>query len=409
MKILFTTPILEHPAKGGPPLRIENSIKALASLCDLYILNRTVRRNSQLKETDDFFSSLSVEYHTFFLDQTNTNSSIRYSYKKILNRINSAKRSYELLDRVVKENGIDIIWFGYGNISYSLIRRVRNNMPEAILICDTDSVWSRFILREIPYAKKFRKLNIFIRGTLKKLQEKRLVKMCDVVTAVSDVDANYYKSLTKDKKKIKVFSNVIDLENYKIRANPPQNLKKPAVYLAGTFGHYNSPMDTAARWLIDEIMPLVWKQRAEVQLYIVGRGLATLSFQTDDPRISVIGEVETVLPYLQNIDVALVPLKFESGTRFKILEAAACKIPIVSTALGAEGIDVKDFKDIIIADSTEDFAKAIMLLLSDKKLSSKLAKNGLVLVEEQYSLNRIISEGVTILSFANTKRQEIKY
>jgi glycosyltransferase involved in cell wall biosynthesis len=107
------------------------------------------------------------------------------------------------------------------------------------------------------------------------------------------------------------------------------------------------------------------------------------------------------LPYLCNTDVALVPLKFESGTRFKILEAGACKVPLVSTTLGAEGIPVIDGEHILIADEPEDFAKAIVRLLDDKELARKLAVNCNDLVNKNFSVESLAAEAKKILGYLN--------
>ena len=126
-----------------------------------------------------------------------------------------------------------------------------------------------------------------------------------------------------------------------------QNIKSkikdecPSIYLAGSFGHINSPMDQAALWMIEEIMPLVWKEISNAKLYIVGKNSEKCFNKfSKNKNITTTGKVESVLPYLMFSNVSVVPLKFESGTRFKILESAACNIPVVSTTLGAEGLNL---------------------------------------------------------------------
>jgi glycosyltransferase involved in cell wall biosynthesis len=109
--------------------------------------------------------------------------------------------------------------------------------------------------------------------------------------------------------------------------------------------------------------------------------------------------VDSVLPYLCHADVALVPLHFESGTRFKILEAGACGVPQVSTTLGAEGIPVVDGRDILIADRPEAFAGAILRLLEDKPLAARLAESCERLVREQFSVPRLGRDAKSILAY----------
>jgi len=120
-----------------------------------------------------------------------------------------------------------------------------------------------------------------------------------------------------------------------------------------------------------------------------------------DPKITVTGKLPSVLSYLSHVDVALVPLKFESGTRFKILEAGACKIPLVSTTLGAEGIPVIDGEHILIADEFETFANAIIKLLNNKEFANRLALNCHNLVNEHFSVDFLAGEAKRILEYLN--------
>ena len=179
----------------------------------------------------------------------------------------------------------------------------------------------------------------------------------------------------------------------------PANFKKPCIYLAGVFGRYHSPMDMAARWVLNEVFPLVQAAVPNVHFYIAGRESDRMLGHWQDTSITVTGKLPSVLPYLSNADVAIVPLKFESGTRFKILEAGACKIPLVSTTLGAEGIPVIDGEHILIADEPEDFANAIVRLLNEKDFANKLALNCHKLVHECYSIKSLTVEAKRILDY----------
>lgn len=397
MKILFTSPILEHPPAGGPQLRIENSIKALSALCELDIISRSAP--SIAGDADTFYKQYCTEFH--IAPFTQTLSSNRYIRKaqRILGALTKRdiKREAAFILDHIDRRGITIIWFGYGNISFPLIRHIKQQRPALKIICDTDSVWSRFVLRELPYAKGLRRLYVSWSGKRKEREEKAWVDACDITTAVSEVDANYYRSIAKDPSRIHIFSNVIDLATY---ANPPAapaDFKHPSIYLAGTFGHYHSPMDTAARWFIEGVLPLVRQEIPNVHFYIVGRESDRMFGHLNDPNITVTGKLPSVLPYLCNTDVALVPLKFESGTRFKILEAGACHVPLVSTTLGAEGIPVIDQQHLLIADTEQEFANAIIRLLRDPAYAKQLAKNCHDLVEQHYSVAWLKQEATSIL------------
>jgi glycosyltransferase involved in cell wall biosynthesis len=404
MRVLFTTPVLEHPPAGGPPLRVENSIKALSRVCQLDIIHRAYEPTPEVDATDIFYRGYAEEYSTIYVSVPNpSHSRLHFRFRRLIDRIikkTILQHTSLILDHVDRRQ-IDVVWFGYGNISYSLIREVKKRRPKLKVVCDTDSVWSRFVLRELPYAKGLRKLKIYLSGIYKKNEERSWADLCDVTAAVSEIDAQYYRDLSKDARKVHLFSNVIDAQSYVAPMAAPVNFKKPSVYLAGTFGHYHSPMDTAARWVLEEVLPIVWAIRPDVHFYIVGRNSDKGFGHLNGPNITVTGKLESVLPYLKNADIALVPLMFESGTRFKILEAGACGVPLVSTTLGAEGIPVKDGEHILLADTPKDFASAILRLLEDKKLAHDLAENCHNLVNQTYSVEALAEEAKEILEYLN--------
>lgn len=432
MKILFTTPILEHPPAGGPQLRIENSIKALNKISELHLISRISREAIGGNEAEKFYKSICYTFSytpvaesfsneilhrvikfRFNVKIESMNRFINIPFKlfgRIRNLVNKKSEEkvlaedVEFIKKYVRKNKIDVIWFGYGNISYKLMKLLKKDLPEIKMVCDTDSVWSRFVLRELDVeSDPDRREKIKDEGYNKELEETKWVELMDVTTAVSEVDADYYKTITSDKSRIHIFSNVIDIGMYKKSYFQPEDFKKPCIYLAGSFGHDNSPMDRAAMWMLEEIYPIVKKNIPEISFYIIGRNSERLRDQVCDDSVKVIGKVDSVLPYLCNADVSVVPLKFESGTRFKILEAGACGIPIVSTTLGAEGIPVINNNDILIADTPEDFANAIIRLINNEQLTQKLAFNCKKLIEEKYSVEYLAKEGQKIIEYLSAK------
>jgi glycosyltransferase involved in cell wall biosynthesis len=102
---------------------------------------------------------------------------------------------------------------------------------------------------------------------------------------------------------------------------------------------------------------------------------------------------------------ALVPLRWESGTRFKILEAFACKTPVVSTTLGAEGLAVDHGQHLLLADDPHDFADSILSLVNDQGLAQRLVGPAYDLVRREYDLSaaeRQIKAVLSRLGFAVT-------
>jgi glycosyltransferase involved in cell wall biosynthesis len=105
------------------------------------------------------------------------------------------------------------------------------------------------------------------------------------------------------------------------------------------------------------------------------------------PRVHVTGEVASIVPYMRASAAALVPLRWESGTRFKILEAFACRTPVISTTLGAEGLDVRDGEHLLLADSPTAFADAVLSVLDEPALGRRLVEPAYQLVRQAYDLS----------------------
>lgn len=395
MKLLFTSPVLEFPAAGGPQLRILNSIKVLHRLTELTVVPRiSVARMGGAKAEAEI-RSICRNFAYAPSSQDFSSGAIKQRLQRFWRAYGNADRDF-LLD-VIDREGIEAIWFGYGNISWPLIRKLKRARPELKVICDTDSVWSRYVLRELPYERSpWRRLKIRLQGWDKARQEKAWVDLCDVTTAVSEFDAEYYRGIARDPSRIKVFSNVIDLDTYKDKSLAPADFRRPSIYLAGSFWA-KSPMEKAARWMLDDVLPLIRQQLPDLHFYILGNASKEILADVKDPGVSIVGRVDSVLPYLQNVDVSLVPLQFESGTRFKILESGACRVPIVSTTLGAEGLNVAQGKDILLADEPQAFADAIVSVVRDKNLAARLAEGCYAVVRSKYSLEYAETEAKNIL------------
>jgi glycosyltransferase involved in cell wall biosynthesis len=400
LKVLFTSPILEYPAAGGPQLRIETSIRALAMISDLHVISRASRRQIGGIQGESYYRKICPNFKYPPLINTFENFPL---FRK---PISFLRRHFQIIDAAyllwyAKKNNIDVVWFGFGNISYYLIKNFRKLSKNTKIVCDTDSVWSRFILRALPVVKNSdRRKQILNDGKKKEVEEFLLSELSDLTTAVSEVDAEYYRGLVFDQSKIQIFSNVIDVERYKENQEQPKGFKKPCIHLAGSFG-VDSPMEWAARWFIEKAYPAIKREIPEITLYIVGRDSDKVLSDITDKSIVVTGRVHSVLPYLKNSDVAVVPLSFESGTRFKILEAGAAEVPIVSTTLGAEGIPVIHEQSILIADDETSFANEVIRVIKDKDLAKSLTTQCAEIINSRYSVKALASEGESVLKILN--------
>lgn len=140
------------------------------------------------------------------------------------------------------------------------------------------------------------------------------------------------------------------------------------------------------------IYPQVKTSVPSIKFMIVGKGRE----KRIEGDFIYTGKVEETRPYICMCDVAICPLTLGSGTRLKILEYMACGKPVVSTTVGAEGIEVTDGKDIFIEDDWNGFAKRTSELLTDRRLSEKIGSGGKMLIHDKYTWDRCTDELIVI-------------
>jgi len=139
-------------------------------------------------------------------------------------------------------------------------------------------------------------------------------------------------------------------------------------------------------WFAREVLPRVWETVPEARFVIVGKNPpAEVVALGADPRIAVTGYAADARPYLAAADAFVVPLHAGGGMRVKILDAWLWGLPVVSTTIGAEGIEVRDGENILIADGAEAFAGATVRVLRDGGLNAQVRGAGRAWVEEKYA------------------------
>jgi glycosyltransferase involved in cell wall biosynthesis len=159
----------------------------------------------------------------------------------------------------------------------------------------------------------------------------------------------------------------------------------PTVMFQGTLRY--PPNADAARFLASEIAPRLAAllPDSSVQLRLVGVTPPSLASEVGNPPlVTVVGPVPEMAGELARTDLVVVPLRFGSGTRIKILEAFAHRIPVVSTSLGAEGLGLKNGVHLLIADDARGIAEACASLLSDMELRQTIVENAHALFSERY-------------------------
>ena len=151
------------------------------------------------------------------------------------------------------------------------------------------------------------------------------------------------------------------------------------------------PNEDAISYFTEKIMPRIRQAIPDVTLTVVGRNPypSLLELAKRDRSIEVTGRVSDVRPYIERATAYVVPLRIGGGTRLKIYEAMAMEKAIISTTIGAEGLPVIDGVELLLADTAESFAEAVIRVLSDKALASELGDRAAATVRAKFGWERV--------------------
>ncbi len=222
--------------------------------------------------------------------------------------------------------------------------------------------------------------------------ERHIVQAAAGIAAVSQGDAAALQQLAAPHTPpIQVVSNGVDLAAYSPHTAHPNPYPAPGPHLVFTGKMDFRPNVDGVLWFADHVLPLLLGNFPQLHFWIVGKNPHTrLERLSTHPHITITGTVPDIQPYIAHADVYVAPLLAGGGTRLKILEALAMAKPIVSTRLGADGIDVDDGEHLALADSPAAFAQRCRDLLRQRQAASAMGRRGRVLVEMRYNWDRIV-------------------
>ena len=168
----------------------------------------------------------------------------------------------------------------------------------------------------------------------------------------------------------------------------PSNYNSKKILFMGTLDYY--PNVDSIFYFIEEIIPRIWRSDPDVSLLVAGRNPSpSIQQLARDSRVEVIANPENMSEVAKQCCLSIVPLRFGGGTRLKILESMAMGLPVVSTSVGCEGLSVMDGYHILIRDDSDQFADAVLGLITDPVQYNKLRINSRKLVEERYDWSTI--------------------
>jgi len=199
----------------------------------------------------------------------------------------------------------------------------------------------------------------------------------DNLSIISEQDKNLIVNIKNDN--IKVVPNGVDYQTYKFR-----DVKKEFdLIFTGNMAY--APNVDSVLFLVNEVMPLVWKENKNVNLVIVGAEPGKKVMNLKSEKVMVTGWVEDISDYYAKSKIFIAPMQIGTGLQNKLLEAMAMKLPCITSTLANNALGATHQKNILIGNNPAEYAQYVLSLLQDKELNYKLSEAGYHFVKEHYT------------------------
>src|SRR4051794_19484749 len=288
----------------------------------------------------------------------------------------------QALDKVLRATRFDIVNLEFTFLGHCDLRQAPQGAKLPALVVDSHNIdydlarqYTRTggsLLRRLYAEANWRKLRREELGTYGGADGVYLCSVADQQRLLDNIPAA----------RTMVIPNAADVDFYKPRPEYPQPDGRTIVFF-GLMSYM--PNIDGATWFIQEIWPRIAEKNADARCKIIGGSPSTQLLALAGLRIEFTGFVPDLRPHLAEAAAVIVPLRLGGGTRLKIVEAMAMGKAMVSTTLGAEGIDAVPGRDILIEDQPSAFADAVVRLLAEPELAARIGSSARQLSEARYA------------------------
>ncbi len=399
MRILYFSPRQCWPRDTGAKLRDYYLASQLAARCPVtYLGLRDPAEASSEPPADSGFAA----YHAVEREATYTVSKlvrglIGPTPLTVLNY--SSARVSRILADILQAGSFDAVQIEGVHLSaYLPVIRAAASRP--VILSDWHNIESEILHRYSQVnPSPMRRAYAWRTASLLEAAETQLLDACDVHTVTSEREHGRLQA-RNPAAEIHVVPNGVDVQYFAAPETDP-GAPRTSLLFAGSMD-YSANVD-AAVWFVNDIWPELSRQHPALSFTIVGRDPKPEVRALAADRVRVTGTVPDVRPYYAGALAAVVPLRFGSGTRLKILEAMAAGIPVISTRLGAEGLDLEDGAHLLLADSASEMIAAVSRLAASPELWLRLSRSGREVVSRLYDW-RALAENLYRIHCAAVER-----
>lgn len=390
MKILMITPYLPYPLFSGGQIRSYNLLKNLAQKHEITLFS-FIRRDEEKEYVNELLKFCSrVEVFKRRPAWSLTNIFFAgCSLYPFLVAIYYSRKLRSKIAQELSEHKYDLI---HAETFYVMPNIPKTQVPRILV----EQTIEYLVYQHFVENFSFMPLKPLLYFDVAKIKfwEEHFWRGADRVIAMSEADKNVMEREVPGLK-VDIVPNGVDAAAF--TQVQPESHPTPTVLFVGNFRWLQNR--EAVLLLVKEIWPKIKEKVANARLWIVGRNPTQEIKNLGTSDVLVDESVENIEQAYKKADLLLAPLLGGGGTRFKILEAMASGLPVVTTQVGIEGINAGDKKEVLIAKSPSELAEAAVQLLRDKSLSRKLSEAARTLVCQKYdwqdigqSLDKIYKE-----------------
>ena len=395
MRVLHFAPRVCWPLDTGAKLRNYHLARILSGHAHLTLLAFTDQEEQPSGALEEFYEQVStVPRDAGYTFPKILRGVLGRTPLPVLNYTTAAMK--QALARTLSAQQFDIVQVESIHLM-AYLSILRAAQPRPLVVCDWHNIESelmqRYSERESNAARR-----AYARKTVRLMSdsETRALQEFDAHVAVSQRDAEKLREINSQAR-VFVIENGVDTSFYSdeqieiaYRKAVPSGAsgEKNRIVFVGSMD-YHANVDGVVNFA-REIWPQVRGRLPGLTFTIVGRDPAPeIRELAAMPGLEVTGTIDDVRPFYREAAAAVVPLKVGGGSRLKILEAMAAGVPVVSTTLGAEGLNVKDGENILIADTDRELLDAIRSVVEDEVLRQRLSAAGRTLVSNHYDWSRL--------------------
>jgi len=386
-QVLVVAPYLPFPLSHGGAVRIYNLCKAMADRVDFVLICfREMNEQVEYEELHRIFRQVYVVDR----DELHDDAALP---KQVNHYESSSMRA--LISDVARREKMDLLQLEYTDLAG--YREAAPEIPAILVEHDlTYMLHRQFAERDGTEAVQ-REYQRWL-----KFETERL-RAFNSVFVMSEQD---FEEATKkagaSAKRTFVVPNGVDLARFQPLPEPEGETE---IFYVGSFRHL--PNYLGFEELRTRIMPLVWEKYPHARLRVIGGPDHETHWRTAlkgapiphlDPRIIIHGFVSDLMPLYASAHIVAVPLPLSAGTNIKVMEALACRRAVVSTPVGAQGLDLKDGIDALISPLGAEFAEAICRLIEDPALRDRIADEGRKTAADRFGWDAISRRAIDAYS-----------